>query len=367
MKFSIQREVLLSQLQNVVGAAAKNTTLPIISNFLVSVSDGRLSITATDTEVEIVSSSTVDSCDEDGSVTIPARKLFDIVRGLSPGAMIRVSVKDGRATVSAGKARFTLSTLPAEDFPNGNSSEIVEQVTLPESALVDVLNRTAFAMAQNDVRYYLNGILFDFIGAKLVCVATDGHRLSTRETEVSRESGDRRQIIIPRKGVLELQKMLDRGEGEIHIGISGTSIRVQKGDTVFTSKLIDGRFPDYENVIPKSLDHEVSVNRDALKESLKRASILCNEKYRGVRLSFLDGYIRITAHNPEQEEADEEVEADSNGVNMDIGFNVNYLMELLGAVRSETVRIALRDGTSSVIVTEYGSNDTRHVVMPLRV
>lgn len=366
MRFSLQREVLLKPLQQVANVVERRQTLPVLANLLVVVEDGHLSMTGTDLEVEMVARVAVDDA-QDGEATIPAKKFFDIVRALPDGSRVAVSMSGDRVNLSAGRSRFALATLPANEFPSLDELDLTERVRIPESTLKELIERTAFAMAQQDVRFYLNGLLFDLSENGLRCVATDGHRLAMCEAEVPNAAQSRRQIILPRKGVLELQRLLEGGDAEIELEVGRTHVRIRRSDVTFTSKLIDGRFPDYEAVVPIGADKEVAVEREVLRAALQRAAILSNEKYRGVKLDVAPGLLRVVAHNPEQEEAVEEVEADTAVDGLSIGFNVTYLQDALAALRGEKVAIMLRDANSSALVRELGSEACRHVVMPLRL
>ncbi|KRG60466.1 DNA polymerase III subunit beta [Stenotrophomonas sp. W1S232] len=366
MRFSLQREAFLKPLAQVVNVVERRQTLPVLANFLVQVKDGQLSLTGTDLEVEMVSRISVDNAN-DGETTIPARKLFDIVRALPDGSVITVAQTGDKVTVSAGRSRFTLATLPSNDFPSVDEVEATDRIAISEATLKELIERTSFAMAQQDVRYYLNGLLFDVRDTLLRCVATDGHRLALCETPLETGTGNKRQIIVPRKGVTELQRLLEGGDREIELEIGRSHIRMKRDDAMFTSKLIDGRFPDYEAVIPIGADRLVTVDRELLKASLQRAAILSNEKYRGVRVEVSPGQLKISAHNPEQEEAQDEVEVDTQVSDLAIGFNVNYLLDALSALRDEQVVIQLRDSNSSALVREASNEKSRHVVMPLRL
>jgi DNA polymerase-3 subunit beta len=366
MRFSLQREVFLKPLAQVVNVVERRQTLPVLANLLVQVKGGQLSLTGTDLEVEMVSRIGVDDA-QDGETTIPARKLFEIVRALPDGSKVTVSQSAEKITVQAGRSRFTLSSLPANDFPSIDEVEATERVRVPEAALKELIERTAFAMAQQDVRYYLNGLLFDLRESSLRCVATDGHRLALCEAALEAGASTKRQIIVPRKGVTELQRLLEGGERELELEMGRSHLRVKRDDVTFTSKLIDGRFPDYEAVIPIGADKEVRIDREVLRASLQRAAILSNEKYRGVRIEVSPGQLKISAHNPEQEEAQEEVEAETRVNDLAVGFNVNYLLDALTALRDDNVVLALRDANSSALVREASNERCRHVVMPLRL
>jgi DNA polymerase III subunit beta len=366
MRFSLQREAFLKPLAQVVNVVERRQTLPVLANFLVQVNNGQLSLTGTDLEVEMVSRIAVEDA-QDGETTIPARKLFDIVRALPDGSRITVSQTGDKVTVQAGRSRFTLSTLPSNDFPSVDEVEATDRIAISEATLKELIERTAFAMAQQDVRYYLNGLLFDVRDTLLRCVATDGHRLALCETALETGTGNKRQIIVPRKGVTELTRLLEGGDRAIELEIGRSHIRMKRDDAMFTSKLIDGRFPDYEAVVPIGADRLVTVERELLKSALQRAAILSNEKYRGVRVEVSPGQLKISAHNPEQEEAQDEIEADTQVSDLAIGFNVNYLLDALSALRDEQVVIQLRDSNSSALVREASNEKSRHVVMPLRL
>ncbi|MFZ5637963.1 MAG: DNA polymerase III subunit beta [Pseudomonadota bacterium] len=366
MRFSLQREVLLKPLAQVVNVVERRQTLPVLANLLARVEGDLLSLTGTDLEVEMVARTRVEDA-EAGETTIPARKLFEIVRALPDGSKVTISQSGDKITVQAGRSRFTLASLPANDFPALDEVDATERVKVGEAGLKELIERTAFAMAQQDVRYYLNGLLFDLRDKALRCVATDGHRLALCEAGLDEPVQTKRQIIVPRKGVLELQRLLEGGDRELELEMGRSHIRVKRDDVTFTSKLIDGRFPDYEAVIPIGADREVRIDREALRASLQRAAILSNEKYRGVRIEVSPGQIKINAHNPEQEEAQEEVEADTKVDSLVIGFNVNYLLDALSALRDEHVVLQLRDANSSALVREASSEKCRHVVMPLRL
>ena len=366
MRFSIQRETLLRRLQQVVGVVERRQTLPVLANLLVVVDANGVALTGTDLEVEMVARTEAENL-EPGEVTIPARKLFDICRALPDGCTIKFEQTGERVLVNAGRSRFTLATLPATEFPVIENIELVERVSLSEATLKSLMERTSFAMAHQDVRYYLNGMLLDLREHSLRCVATDGHRLALAETKVDSKISASRQIIVPRKGVIELQGLFETGEGVVELEFGRNHLRVKRGGVTFTSKLIDGRFPDYEAVVPIGADKEVRVNRDELRAALQRAAILSNEKYRGVKLEVGPNRLRIVAHNPEQEEAVEEVEAKTGVAELSVGFNVNYLLDALGALAGDDVMLCLRDGQSSCLIRKPESDDTRHVIMPLRL
>lgn len=366
MKFSISRETLLQPLTQVIGVVERRQTLPVLANFLISARNGRVTITGTDMEVELVSSVDAD-ISQDGEITVPARKLVDIIKALPDGANISFSVSDDKATLSAARSRYTLATLPASEFPATDQVENLENITTGEAELKKMLDKTSFAMANQDVRYYLNGLLFDFVDQSLKAIATDGHRLAVCDLVGEVEFNGDRQLIVPRKGVMELSRMLADDDATVTLGIGRNHIRLVKGNTSFTSKLIDGRFPDYKAVIPVGADKQMLVDRSTFTRALQRAAILSNEKYRGVRLEASGGTIKIVAHNPQHEEAVEEIEAELNFDRLAVGFNVTYLLDALMAIETEQVSLELIDANSSCLVSAPDSNVNRHVVMPLKL
>lgn len=366
MKFSIQREKLLQPITQVVGVVERRQTLPVLANFLISTRNDKLSITGTDMEVELITA--VDAqVESEGETTVPARKLVDIVRMLPDGVNITAVSEGDKMTVSSGKGRYTLATLPATEFPATDQVETLEVLNIQEDKLKNVLDKTAFAMANQDVRYYLNGLLFDFHDNDLSTVATDGHRLAICDLDADLSVVEERQLIVPRKGVLELSRMLSDSKDLVELALGKNHIRLVKDSTVFTSKLIDGRFPEYRAVIPKGTDRHIRIDRDAFIRALQRASILSNEKYKGVRLEASDGFVKIIAHNPQHEEAIEELEAGLNFDQLAIGFNVTYLLDALTAIDAETVLMELKDANSSCLISAESGGSDRHVVMPLKL
>ena len=304
---------------------------------------------------------------QEGEITVPARKMLDIVKALPDGAGISFSVSDEKATLSAGRSRFTLATLPASEFPATDQVEALENITVAESTLKKMLDKTSFAMANQDVRYYLNGLLFDFAESQLKAIATDGHRLAICDLDSPVSISNDRQLIVPRKGVLELSRMLSGEADDVVLGIGRNHVRLVKGDTTFTSKLIDGRFPDYRAVIPVGADKQMLVDTATFIQALQRAAILSNEKYKGVRLEAAGDVIKIIAHNPQHEEAVEAIEAELNFERLAVGFNVTYLLDALTAIDTASVSLELKDANSSCLVSAPDSDVNRHVVMPLKL
>ena len=365
MKLSAPRETILKPLQAVIGVVERRQTMPILANVLLQAGGGRLRITATDLEVELVAGVDLD-VDQDGEITVPGRKLLDICRALPEGATVKAELVGDRLTVRSGRSRFTLSTLPAADFPLVDSVGAAERIRLTQPAMRRLVERTHFSMAQQDVRYYLNGMLLETRDGVLRAVATDGHRLAMCETSLADGSGPNRQVIVPRKGVLELQRLLD-GDSDMDVAIGRSHIQVDLGDIRFTSKLIDGRFPEYSRVIPGETDNIVKADRELLRRALQRTAILSNEKYRGIRLTLSEGLLTIQAHNPEQEEAEEQVEVEYGGDALEIGFNVTYLLDALGVIDEDNVEVGLVDANSSCLIRAPASDDSKFVVMPMRL
>ena len=367
MKLTATRQALLTSLQAVIGAVERRQTMPILANILVQAKDDRLLLTATDIEVELQSGCEA-SIDMAGDITVPGRKLFDIVKALPEGAEVRITLKGDRLTVQSGRSRFSLSTLPAAEFPVIDDIEASQKHELPVDVVHRLLDKTYFAMAQQDVRYYLNGMLMETDGGVIRAVATDGHRLALCQAQLGDRNLPSEQVIVPRKGVLELQRMLG-DEGTLTVEMGKNHIRIQSGDIRFTSKLIDGRFPDYQRVIPSETNNYMIADRETLRRALQRAAILSNEKYRGIRLEIRDSGAKIMAHNPEQEEAEEQVEVEYSGEDIEIGFNVTYLLDAIGAVDGESVRVSLNDANSSCVISvpDIDSSDAKYVVMPMRL
>ena len=364
MKFSAEREDLLAALQAVIGVVERRHTMPILANLLLTARAGKLAITATDLEVELVAQARI-TAGNDGQMTLPGRKLLDICRSLPEKTVLSFSQDGEKATVRGGRSRFVLVTLPAGDFPV--IDELAEQQTfeLPQADLRRLIDKTQFSMAQQDVRYYLNGMLVETDGKMLRTVATDGHRLALCEMDMPSKAG-LRQVIVPRKGVLELQRLLGT-EGAVAVTVASNHIRVHIGDVRFTSKLIDGRFPEYGRVIPATPPRTIVADREGLRAALQRTAILSNEKYRGIRLAVRGNALTLQAHNPEQEEAEEQLEIRYEGEDLEVGFNVNYLLEALAAVEGAEVELGLSDSNASCLIRAPGVTGNRYVVMPMRL
>ena len=365
MKLSAARDVLLKPLQAVIGVVERRQTMPILSNVLLVAKNGQLSVTATDLEVELVAETDVD-VESGGEITVSGRKLLDICRALPESAVVSVSVSGEKLHVRSGRSKSALATLPAAEFPTVEEIKAAQTITVDQAVMGRLIEKTHFSKAQQDVRYYLNGMLLETGGKHLRTVATDGHRLALSQAELDGAELEEQQVIVPRKGVLELQRLLS-GEGSVDIVLGANHVRVQLEGIRFTSKLIVGRLPEYDRVIPQDSSNELSADREVLKGALQRTAILSNEKYRGIRLIIRDNGVVLQAHNPEQEEAEEELEVSYGGEDIEIGFNVNYLLDALGAVESDEVALSVVDSNSSCLIREPGNDDCKFVVMPMRL
>ena len=365
MKLTASREDFLSPLQSVIGVVERRQTMPILANVLLAVRDGKLSVTGSDLEVELVATRSVDG-QSDGEITVPGRKLLDIFKALPEKTVATLTAEGERVTVKAGRSRFALSSLPAAEFPLVEDIKAQQTVSIAQADLRKLIDKTHFAMAQQDVRYYLNGLLLETEGKTLRAVATDGHRLALCEAELPAMATTTQQVIVPRKGVLELQRILGT-DGTVELAIGTNHVRAEIGDIRFTSKLIDGRFPEYGRVVPANPTKLIHTDRDLLRQALQRTAILSNEKYRGIRLNLKSGLLTVQAHNPEQEEAEDQVEVDYAGEELEIGFNVNYLLDALGTLDAGQIELGLTDSNSSCLVRSPDKVEAKYVVMPMRL
>ncbi len=366
MKFQIDKETLLNPLQQIIGAVEKRQTMPALSNVLIRTTENSLTLTATDLEIELVSQIDI-IIDEPGEITVPARKLLDICKSLANDANIKFTVNDNKALIQSGRSRFTLATLPANDFPALDTINSIYEFEIKQNTLRDLIDKTAFAMAQQDVRYYLNGLMLEVSSNILRAVATDGHRLAYCEKQTNADIADIKQVILPRKGVLELVRLLNNSDDSVKIIFGSNHLQVEFDGLRLTSKLIDGRFPDYNRVMPADGGNVMTADRDQLRQSLMRTSILSNEKYRGIRLILEKNLIKLQAQNPDQEEADVEQEVNYLGDDIEIGFNVNYMLDVLNVTSSDTVKAELRDSNSSFLLTYPDQDDCKYVIMPMRL
>lgn len=366
MKLQVGRNELLSALSAVIGVVERRQTLPVLSNFLLELKDDTLVVTGTDLEIELEAHARVQNL-APGRATVPARKLFDICRGLPEGAEIQLEVSGEKAQLKSGRSRYSLSCLKADEFPAMGRVTDGQALTLPRGQLKSLIEKTQFAMAQQDVRYYLNGMLLEVASGRVRTVATDGHRLAMSEATVETGFKDVLQVIVPRKAILELQRLLDSSEEAITVRIGAGQIEADLDVVRMTSKLIDGRFPDYERVIPESGDKKLQADRETVKRALARTAILSNEKFRGVRLNLDGSTLTLQTHNPEHEEAEEALEVMYEGDPIEIGFNVNYLLDALGALGTEQFVMELKGSDASGLIHAADDRSSKYVVMPMRL
>jgi DNA polymerase-3 subunit beta len=362
------RDDLLTPLQTVSGIVERRHTLPILSNVLVERGDERLRLLATDLEIQICSEAELVAAQTELTpITTSARKLQDILRALPAEAKVTLESTGNRLQLKSGRSRFTLQTLPAEDFPRlAAGTETQTEISLPQKELRSLLLLVQYAMAQQDIRYYLNGLLLCIDGKELRVVATDGHRLAFAKTQLE-EQHARNEVVLPRKAVLELCKLLDETEAPIRIGLLGNQVRFGFGTVELVTKIVDGKFPDYGRVIPTGHKNIITVERVALLQALQRTAILSNDKFRGVRWVLTENSLRVSCTNTEQEEAQEELEPQYSGSAIDIGFNVNYLLDVLNALSGTHVQCAFGDASSSVLMTDPGMEHFKYVIMPMRI
>lgn len=368
--FDLPRKDLLNPLKMAVSVVEQRQTLPILANVFVQVSGNHLHLLATDSEVEIACTIPLepDLSVHDGATTIPARKFFDIIRALPDKNTVQVSQEDSRVTIKSGRSRFTLLCLPAEDFPVSQAIDSKFTFKLPQRTFKELLARTAFAMANNDVRYYLNGLCLETTKEQLVVVGTDGHRLALAQAHFDLSAYEPKQVIIPRKAVLELSRLLENSENEMTVAVGETHIEAVISERLtLRSQLIDGRFPDYHAVIPTRADKIIVAECDTLKQTLSRVAILSNEKFKGVRFSLTSGLLEVSSKNPENEVAEEQIEIDYRGEPLEIGFNVTYLLDALAVIPTKEVVMNFIDENSSVLVTPHEIEDLKMVIMPMRL
>ncbi|SOD40266.1 DNA polymerase III subunit beta [Nitrosovibrio sp. Nv4] len=362
------RDTLLKPLQTVTGIVERRHTLPILSNVLIERKQEKISFVATDLEIQITTSAEhVNPDSEEYAVTVAAKKLQDILRALPDKAQVILETDENRLRAKAGKSRFSLQTLPVEDFPKfPEGTEPQAKITVQQKELKHMLSLVQYAMAQQDIRYYLNGLLLLLEDNYLRVVATDGHRLAFALMMLE-ASQEKKEVILPRKVVLELVRLLNDSDEPVTVEILQNQVRFSFSNVILVSKVVDGKFPDYNRVIPTGYEKQFDINRLLLLQTLQRASILSNEKFRGVRLILTTGNLRIVCNNSEQEEAQEELELQYDGDALDIGFNITYLLDVLNNLSSETVRCSFGDANSSALIAIPGNDDFKYVVMPMRI
>lgn len=366
MKIKTDREKILTPLLSLNSVVERRQTLPILSNILIVATGSNIECSATDMEVELVVR-LENGVETEGSITVSARKLLDICRALRSEADILLESSKDKITITSGRSRFSLVTMAGEEFPSVGEFEADIEFDVDAEALRGLIARTQFAMAHQDVRYYLNGLLFEFMEGHVRAVATDGHRLAISDMDIEQKQPLQKQIIVPRKGVAEMARMLSGVNGIAKLSVSSNHLRISTEKQDLTSKLIDGRFPEYDRVVPKKGNHVVVADRVALKDGLSRASILSNERFKGIRLCMEKNCMRALAHNTDQEEAEETIDVLYAGAPMEIGFNVTYIIDALGALNDDQVTLEFTDANSSCLITGKDENNSRYVVMPMRL
>ncbi|WP_025770152.1 DNA polymerase III subunit beta [Thioalkalivibrio sp. HK1] len=369
MKFTIDRDTLQKRLTNVQGAVDRHPQLPILMNLLVQAKDGTLFFTGTDLELEIETSVALDEI-ETGSVTVPARKFIDICNALPEQAIVDFNLDDDKVVVSSGRSRFTLSTMDSSQFPTVDEIGDATSFTVSATAFKGLLTRTRFAMANQDVRYYLNGMLLDIAPQRIRAVATDGHRLALSQIQTVTGVDEAKSVIVPRKGIGEISRLIGSREGEIGIRVGSNAIAIDIEDIRFTSKLIEGRYPDYGRVIPDAskCDKKIKVDRQTFRQCLERVAVLSRDKARAVWMNFGSGILKFkTEETVEREVAEDEMEIDYDGPEFKIGFNIGYILDSLSEIQDDHVDIFLTDATSSCLIQPHDDTDSQYVVMPMRI
>ncbi|WP_353191641.1 DNA polymerase III subunit beta [Pandoraea pnomenusa] len=362
-----QRDNLLRPLQIVSGIVERRHTLPILANLLIRKHGQDISFLSTDLELQITTTADCGAGADDVATTVAARKLLDILRNM-PDAEVALSLTDKRLTVEAGKSRFHLQTLAAEEFPTvAEAKDYAASFALPQRAFRQLLGMVHFAMAQQDIRYYLNGMLLVVEGEKIEAVATDGHRLAYCNTTIAGEKFARQEVIIPRKTILELQRLLEDIDDPVQIDVAPNQVKFRFANVELVSKLVEGKFPDFNRVIPKGYTKSFVISREELHRSLQRAAIVTSDKFKGVRFLMETNQLKISARNTENEEAQEEIEIDYSGESVDIGFNVTYLLDVLSNLKVEQVKVSLGDANSSALITLPDNDEFKYVVMPMRI
>ena len=365
MKFDAEKSQIVESLQNAAAVAERRQTIPILANVRLKTLNGKLEVTATDLEIQIKTYSELINIEEEGETTVSARKMSELCRSLPDGEKVNFSLTSGKLTVRADNFHADFATISPDDFPEIEINEELNPLKINSSILKRVLTKTSFSMASQDVRYYLNGMLLEVQGSKINGVATDGHRLALSSSSV--DSNLEVRNILPRKAVLELSKLLSADDKDINLMIGPSYIEVKTDNLSFSSKLIDGKYPDYDKVFPTGNPLPVEISKDLLQAALSRASVLSNEKYRGVRFQLSENKLKLTANNPEQESAEEELEVSYNGIDLEVGFNIGYLLDVLNSIEGDNVNFEFYGEDSSCIIKEQNSDNDVYVIMPMRL
>ena len=366
MKFITEKAQIVDSLQNAAAVAERRQTIPILANLRLKTVKGKLEVTATDLEIQIKTYSDLIEIHEEGETTVSARKMSELCRSLPEGENVNFSLSNGKLTVRSSNFHADFATISSDDFPEIEINEEQTPITVESSVLKRLLSKTSFSMASQDVRYYLNGMLLEIIGNKINGVSTDGHRLAFSSAITNTADLEVRNIL-PRKAVLELSKLLSSNEGTVELLIGASYVDVRSENLSFSSKLIDGKYPDYNKVFPTGEPLPLEINKEILQSALSRASVLSNEKYRGVRFELSQNKLKLTANNPEQETAEEEVDVIYKGSDLEVGFNIGYLLDVLNSIESETVSFEFYGEDSSCIIKEQNSEDDVYVIMPMRL
>ncbi len=366
MNIIINREQLLTPLQQIVSVIEKRQTMPILSNVLMVVNDNALILTGTDLEIQLIAKINLDSS-EAGQITVPARKFLDIVRLLPNQAEIKIELKNDKIKVTSGRSRFSLATLAADNYPEFSETELENQFLINAGKMKKALDKTVFCMANQDIRYYLNGLLFHISNSKLKLVASDGHRLSIYEDNIGESTGYEERIILPRKGVLELTRLLDDEEAELNVQFSNSNIRIYLKDLIFSAKLVDSKYPDFSKVFEQSFFNQIHIQKHLLKDALTRVAILANEKFKGVTCEISDGLLKLSSHNPEHDEAEEELIIEYQGESISIAFNSQYLLDAVSNLDSELAVLTIASNSSSCFIEEPEEQLYKFIVMPMRL
>ena len=368
MKFTTEKNEIVDALQMGASIAERRQTIPILANLRIVARDGKVEITATDLEIQIKTLTEVKKVVEEGEITVSARKMSELCRSLPDNEALEFDLNNGKLTVSSKNFHADFATISALDFPELEIKEETNSLSISSSALQRLLNKTAFCMASQDVRYYLNGLLVEYKGGEVNAVATDGHRLALATSPIDKTSPiDGQRQILPRKAVLELSKILRQENEDIKITFGNSSLSIQDKNLDFSTKLIDGKFPDYEKVLPSGDPNSLEVSKESLQSALSRASVLSNEKYRGVRFALDKNTLKLTANNPEKESAEELLDVNYNGNPMEIGFNIGYLLDVLGTIETDNVELNFYGEESSCLIREPGNQAEVYVIMPMRL
>jgi len=366
MNFIINREQLLSPLQQIVSVIEKRQTMAILSNVLIVVSEDSLVLTGTDLEIQLIAKINLESS-EPGQITVPARKFLDIIRLLPNEAEIKIELKDGKVKVTSGRSRFSLTTLDADNYPEFSEAELENQFVINAGQFKKSLDKTVFCMANQDIRYYLNGLLLHISNSKLKLVASDGHRLSIYEDNIGSSTGYEARIILPRKGVLELSRLLDDDDAELNIQFSTSNIRIYIKELTFSAKLVDSKYPDFSKVFDQPFFNQIHIQRQLLKDALTRVAILANEKFKGITLDISNDLLKLSSHNPEHDEANEELIIEYQGEPLSIAFNSQYLLDAVSNLDSELAVLTIASNASSCFIEEPEQQPYKFIVMPMRL